>query len=168
MEVEAAALQRSHAFVSIETQFKRVRKNKLLLLKVVSNCMQNSPDLSKINMQGIHVSLTPALQNSIQLRFAALLRHDAQIVRINVRLHRDQTIGQIHHYTATAQVEVRGPDLVAHADDSDAYAALDQVAQKLDQLLERKHNRRKERRNHPRDIELASALPKVGQDAEEK
>jgi len=127
--------------------------------------MLDSSDLSKIHMQGVHVSLTPALQNSIQLRFAALLRHDAQIVRINVRLHRDQTIGQSHHYTATAQVEVRGPDLVAHADDKDAYAALDQVAQKLDQLLERKHNRRKQRRNHPHDVEIAAELPKVSSPA---
>jgi putative sigma-54 modulation protein len=125
--------------------------------------MSNTPDLSKINMQGIHVSLTPALQNSIQLRFAALLRHDAQIVRINVRLHRDQTLVQGHHYTATAQVEVRGPDLVAHADDLDAYAALDHVAQKLDQLLARKHNRRKERRNHLHDVEIAANIPKISQ-----
>lgn len=128
--------------------------------------MINTADISKIHMQGVHVSLTPALQNSIQLRFAALLRHDAQIARINVRLHRDQTLGQIHHFTATAQVEVRGPDLVAQADDNDAYAALDQVAQKLDQLLERKHNRRKERRNHPHDVEIAADLPKVSRPTE--
>lgn len=134
----------------------------------VLTVMINSTDLSKIQMQGVHVSLTPSLQNSIQLRFAALLRHDAQIVRINIRLHRDQTIGQTHHYTATAQVELRGPDLVAHADDSNAYAALDQVAQKLDQLLERKHSRRKDRRNHPRGVEIAAELPKVSSDTTEE
>lgn len=129
--------------------------------------MTNTADLAKIHMQGVHVSLTPALQNSIQLRFAALLRHDAQIVRIHVRLHRDQTLGQTYHYTATAQVEVRGPDLVAHADDENAYAALDRVAQKLDQLLERKHNRRKERRNHLHDVEIAAELPKVNRATDE-
>jgi putative sigma-54 modulation protein len=116
---------------------------------------------SKIIMQGIHVELTPALQRAVLEKLDPLLRHDARIIRINVRLHQDQKLGQDYHYTATAEVEMSGPNLVAHADDKDAYMALDQLAQKLDQLLERRHGRRKDKRNHPRSIELDNPLPKV-------
>jgi putative sigma-54 modulation protein len=125
--------------------------------------MATSDSTSKIIMQGIHVDLTPALQRATREKLDPLLRHDARIIRINVRLHQDQKLGQDYHYTATAEVEMSGPNLVAHADDKDAYAALDQLAQKLDQLLERRHGRRKDKRNHPRSIELDNPLPKVSQ-----
>lgn len=115
---------------------------------------------SKLLMQGIHVELTEALQSAIREKFAVLLRHNDYIIRINVRLHQDQTMGNDHHYTATAQIEIGGPDLVATAEGKDAYAVLDDLVARLDNLLERRHGRRKERRNHPHDIELDSNIPK--------
>lgn len=123
--------------------------------------MRNPDHASKIIMQGIHVELTPSLQGAILEKFETLLRHNERIIRLNVRLHKDQRIGHDYHYTATAQVELSGPDLVAHADDKDAYVALDKLSQKLDQLLERRHDRRKDKRNHPHGIELEADLPKV-------
>jgi putative sigma-54 modulation protein len=115
----------------------------------------------KLLMQGIHVELTEALQNAIREKFAVLLRHNEFILRINVRLHQDQTLGTDHHYTATAQIEIGGPDLVATADGKDAYVVLDELVDRLDNLIERRHGRRKERRNHPHDIELNSNIPKA-------
>lgn len=124
--------------------------------------MRNPDHAAKILMQGIHVDLTPGLQAAIREKFETLLQHNERIIRLNVRLHKDQTLGTEHHFTATGQVELSGPDLVAHADDKDAYVALDKLSQKLDQLLERRHDRRKDKRNHPHGIELAADLPKVG------
>lgn len=123
--------------------------------------MRNPEHAAKIIMQGIHVELTPGLQAAILDKFETLLRHNDRIIRLNIRLHKDQQLGQTHHFTATGQVELSGPDLVAHADDKDAYAALDQLSQKLDQLLERRHDRRKSKRNHPHAIELDNPLPKA-------
>jgi putative sigma-54 modulation protein len=124
--------------------------------------MTNSADLSqKIIMQGVHVELTAALQNSIRDKLDPILRHDESIIRINVRLHQDQKIGTTHHYTGTAQVEIGGPDLVATADDNDAYAVVDKLAQKLAQLLARRTARRKDKRNHPQSVELDAAIPKT-------
>ncbi len=116
---------------------------------------------SKLLMQGIHIELTEALQNAIREKFAVLLRHNDYIIRINVRLHQDQTMGTEHHYTATAQIEIGGPDLIATADGKDAYVVLDELVERLDNLLERRHGRRKDRRNHPHDIELDSNIPKT-------
>lgn len=122
--------------------------------------MQNHQS-DKILMTGIHVALTPALQAAIREKFGTLLNHDARIIRINVRLHKDQRLGQNYHFVASAQVELSGPDLVASAEDRDAYAALDQLSQRLDQLLEKRHGRRKDRRNHPHPVELETPLPKA-------
>ena len=123
--------------------------------------MSNPDHAAKILMQGIHLELTPGLQGAILEKFETLLRHNERIMRLNIRLHKDQRMGHDYHYTATAQVELSGPDVVAHAEDTDAYVALDKLSQKLAQLIERRHDRRKDKRNHPHGIELAADLPKV-------
>lgn len=127
--------------------------------------MNNQPvDTSKITMQGVHVELTTALKNAIREKFAVLLRHNSHIVRIDVRLHHDGQHGQQHLFSATAQVVISGPDLVATAKGDEAYSVLDRLVEKLDQQLRDRHERRKEKRNHPHDVELAASLPKVGAD----
>lgn len=121
-----------------------------------------SEDLeTKIIMQGIHVELTPAMRDAIHEKFSVLLRHNERIVRINVRLHQDQQLGNNFHYTATAQIEISGPDLVATEKGEDAYAVLDGLVDKLNEQLRDRHERRKEKRNHPHEIELDADLPKV-------
>ena len=122
--------------------------------------MQNDQS-EKILMTGIQVDLTPGLQAAIREKLGTLLNHDARIIRINVRLHKDQRLGKDHHFVASAQVELSGPDLIAKAEDRDAYVALDQLSQRLDQLLEKRHGRRKDRRNHPHPVELETPLPKA-------
>jgi putative sigma-54 modulation protein len=117
--------------------------------------------LSKIKLQGIHLDLTEAMQNIIREKVATLLRRNEYIVRINVRLHQDQRLGTEHHYTATGQIEIAGPDLVASAEGKEAYDVIDQLVEKLDRQLERRHDRRKDQRNHPHAPEIETALPKI-------
>jgi len=118
----------------------------------------------KLIMQGVHVDLTAALQNTIRERFAVLLRHNPWIVRINIRLHKDQKLGtgHQHHYTATGQIEIGGPDLVASAEGMAAYDTLDALVGKLDRLLRERAGLRKDKRNHPQQTELDAELPKTG------
>ena len=125
----------------------------------------NSDDISsKIIMQGVHIELTAAMQNIIREKFSVLLRHNEWIVRINVRLHQDQQRGKNHHYTATGQIEIGGPDIVATVKGDDAYNVLDGLVEKLDEQLRERHERRKDRRNHPQEVEIESQLPKAGAD----
>ena len=122
----------------------------------------NSEELaSKIIMQGVHVELTGAMQNIIREKFSVLLRHDDRIVRVHVRLHQDQQRGQQYLYTATGHIEISGPDIVATVKGGDAYNALDALVEKLDEQLRERHERWKDKRNHPRDVELDTQLPKV-------
>ncbi|HTL67311.1 MAG TPA: HPF/RaiA family ribosome-associated protein [Lacunisphaera sp.] len=123
--------------------------------------MEIPPDLEdKLILQAIHFGLTAPLKQLAREKFGVLLRHNDEIVRVNVRLQQDQQTGRKHHYVATGRVEIRGPDLVASAAGPDAGGALEGLADKLDALLRDRQGRRKERRNHPRDIELNAALPK--------
>lgn len=124
--------------------------------------MTNNSDIaSKIIMQGVHIELTGAMQNIIRDKFSVLLRHNEWIVRLNVRLHQDQQRGRNHHYTATGQIEMRGPDIVATVKGDDAYNVLDGLVEKLDEQLRERHERLKDKRNHPRDVEIDVELPKV-------
>jgi putative sigma-54 modulation protein len=125
--------------------------------------MTNNTDdlLSKIHMQGVHVELTAAMQNIILEKFSVLLRHNEWIVRVNVRLHQDQHRGNKHHYTATGQIEMRGPDIVATVKGDEAYAVLDGLVEKLDEQLRERHERFKDKRNHPQEVEIDAELPKA-------
>jgi len=116
---------------------------------------------NRLILQGVHLELTAAMQNVMREKFAVLFRHNEWIVRINVRLQKDQTRGQKCHFTATAQIEMRGPDIVATVKGDDAYNVLDAVVQKLDEQLRDRHELRKDKRNHPRDIDIEAELPKV-------
>jgi putative sigma-54 modulation protein len=110
----------------------------------------------KIIMQGVHVELTPALQQAIRDKFAVLLRHNEHIVRIHVRLQLEQTHGRQHLYSATAQIEIGGPDLVATMKGDEAYAVIDALAEKLSEQLRERHERRTERRRDSGPIDAGS------------
>lgn len=116
---------------------------------------------SKLILQGVHVELTPAMQNIMREKFAVLLRHNEWIVRINIRLNKDQTRGRQSHYTATGHIEIGGPDLVARVEGDDAYNVLDGLVAKLDKLLRDRHEMRKDKRNHPHEVDIEAELPKM-------
>ena len=121
-----------------------------------------STDLSsKLILQGVHLELTDAMENVMREKLLVLLRHNDYIVRINVRLQQDQTMGTEHHYTATGQIEIGGPDLVASAEGKEAYEVIDALVDKLDRQLDRRQGKRKERRNHPKAVEIDVDLPKA-------
>lgn len=125
------------------------------------NSNDEASEDSRLNFHGIHIDLTDAMQQSMRDKFVGLLGHNDEIIRINVRVHQDQKLGNSHHYTATGQIEIGGPDLIATAEGKDAYAVLDELADKLDRQLERRHGRRKDKRNHPHETDIDLALPKT-------
>ena len=116
---------------------------------------------SKILLQGIHMELTPALQDVLRDKLSGLLRRNPFILRINLRLQLNQTLGQKPIYRASARIEISGPDLNASAEGPECYDVIDELVAKLTQLLERRHGLRKDRRNHPHEIELGAGIPKA-------
>lgn len=108
----------------------------------------------KLILQAVHFDLTAAMQNVLREKLSVLLRHNDRIVRINVRLNRDEKHGQNNHYTATGQIEIGGPDIVATVKGDDAYNIIDELVEKLDEQLRARSQRRKDQRNNPAATEL--------------
>jgi len=118
-------------------------------------------DFDKIQMQGIHVELTPALQRTILNKFQHVVRHASDVIRVNVQLHKDQTLGRGYHFRATAQVERTGADLIVESEGEDAYLTLEQLADHAIDMLAREHGRKRAlRRQSAPPFELATGLPK--------
>jgi putative sigma-54 modulation protein len=126
---------------------------------MIPNPSADSP--SKIKMTGVHLELTTAMQAIIQEKFSVLLRHNERIVRIHVRVQKEHNRGTNPHFSATGQIEISGPDIVATVKGDEAYTVLDGLVEKLDEQLRERHERRKDKRNHPHEVELAAELPKV-------
>jgi putative sigma-54 modulation protein len=122
----------------------------------MTNATDISPD-DKILAQGVHVTLTDAMRATIHEKCARLLKRNRHIVRIHVRIHRDQTTGNDHHYTATGRIEIGGPDLVASVEGKDFYGLVDGLVETLDELLRRRHERRIDRRTDLRSADVAAA-----------
>lgn len=104
----------------------------------------------KIHVQGIHLSLTNALRQVTHEKAERLLRHNAHIVRIRLDLEHHDTKEPEQRFTAKAQIELDGPDLVASATSEDAYKSVDLLVDKLDKLLRDRHAKRIHGRNDER------------------
>jgi ribosome hibernation promoting factor len=115
----------------------------------------------KLILQGVQLELTDAMQEAMREKLSVLLRRNDYIVRITVRVRQDQKLGTERHYSATGQIEIAGPDLVATTEGKDAYEAIDQLVEKLDRQLETRHGKRKDKRNHPHATEIDTQLPKI-------
>jgi putative sigma-54 modulation protein len=116
-------------------------------------------DSSRILMQGIHVELSPSLQQAILDKFTAVVRPETDILRVNVRLQRDQHHGHRRHFRAVVQVERAGADLVLEAQGDDAYATLDELSGRLLHQLARDHERKQAQRRAGPSLSSVPDLP---------
>lgn len=104
----------------------------------------------KIIVRGIHLTLTPALTQAMHEKAERLLRHNAHIQRIRLDLEFRDVPTPDQRFTAKAQVEVNGPDLVASATSEDGYKSVDLLVDKLDKLVRERHAKRIHGRNDER------------------
>jgi len=104
----------------------------------------------KIHVQGIHITLTPALKQAMHEKAERLLRHNAHIIRVRMELEFHDTKTPAERFTAKAKIEIDGPDLVASATSDDGYKSVDLVVDKLDKLLRERHAKRVHSRNDDR------------------
>jgi putative sigma-54 modulation protein len=87
----------------------------------------------QINLSGHHVEITPALRDYITEKLARIERHFESATDIHCIL----TVEKQEH-KAEATLNVRGNTLHAHSVETDMYAAIDSLADKLDRQV-RKH-----------------------------
>ena len=88
----------------------------------------------QINISGHHVEVTDSLRDYVSEKMQKLERHTDDITSIQATL-----IVEKNRQKAEARIHVKGADLFANAESEDMYAAIDQMADKLDrQVLKHK------------------------------
>ena len=125
---------------------------------------KNEPSSSaadRLIVRGIHIDLTDALRNAVAEKTTRLFRHEDHIVRLRFDIEHDKTADVNRRFVAKAEIEIRGPNLIASVASEDAYKSIDLLVDKLDGLLRKRSNHRKEKIHHPHGVELTSEIPKV-------
>lgn len=87
----------------------------------------------QISITGHHIEVTPALRNYLNEKLHRIERHFEHATDVHFVL----TVEKLEH-RAEATLNVSGNTLHAHSVDTDMYAAIDSLADKLDRQV-RKH-----------------------------
>lgn len=83
-----------------------------------------------LNVTGHHIEITPALRDYVKAKFERITRHFEEVIDVNVIL----TVEKLQQ-SVEANVHLRGKDIFVQADDTDMYAAIDSLADKLDRQI---------------------------------
>jgi putative sigma-54 modulation protein len=101
-----------------------------------------------MNITGHHIEVTPAIRDHVKLKMERVIRHFDHVTSVHVILSVDKL-----QQKAEVTLHVKGKDIYADATDTDLYAAIDLLADKLDRQVV-KH--KEKITDHSRDKRLDS------------
>jgi len=84
----------------------------------------------QINLTGHHVEITDSLRNYVDTKFSKLERHFDHISNVHVILNVEK-----FNQKAEATVHFSGAEVFASSDNTDMYAAIDSMVDKLDRQV---------------------------------
>ena len=90
-----------------------------------------------LNLTGRHVEITPAMRDYVSAKIVKIKRHFDNIIDINVTLSVDKL-----NQKAEANVHVRGKDIFVETTNTNMYASIDSLVEKLDRKI-LKHKEKK-------------------------
>ena len=99
----------------------------------------------QITIRGHHLTITPAIEDNIRLKFAEMTKHLDQVNSMQVKLSKDHQVdkrsrkGSLNH-VAEAIIRVPGAELFAQATADDMYTSIKKLTEKLKRQL---HKHRK-------------------------
>ncbi|MGC3820480.1 ribosome-associated translation inhibitor RaiA [Acinetobacter sp. ANC 4216] len=99
----------------------------------------------QITIRGHHLTITPAIEDNIRLKFAEMTKHLDQVNSMQVKLTKDHQVdkrsrkGSLNHI-AEAIIRVPGAELFAQATADDMYTSIKKLTEKLKRQL---HKHRK-------------------------
>ena len=85
-----------------------------------------------LHLTGHHVQITPAIRDYIANKLQRITNHFDHVIDVNVVISVEKLNQKIE-----ASVRVRGKDIFCESIDSDMYAAIDSLADKLDRAIVR-------------------------------
>jgi putative sigma-54 modulation protein len=121
----------------------------------------NSQNHHEVIVSGIHLELTPSLKTYVHEKAERLFRHEERIVRIRMELECDRSAAIGMQFKAKGHIQIQGPDMNAVVQTDDCHKAISMLVDKLDRMLQRRHQLHRVKRNHPHAVELDASLPKV-------
>ena len=83
-----------------------------------------------LHINGHHLEVTPALREYVTSKLDKVTRHFDHVIDVNVILAVEKL-----QQKAEVTVHVRGKDIHVEAEDSDLYAAIDALVDKLDRQI---------------------------------
>jgi putative sigma-54 modulation protein len=92
-----------------------------------------------LSIQGHHIDVTPALREYVKTKLDRIRRHFDQVIDVSAVLGVEKL-----QQKAEVTLHVKGKDLFAEAVDTDLYAAIDIVADRLDRHVLKYKNKRQD------------------------
>lgn len=120
----------------------------------------NSQNTHEVIVSGIHLELTPSLKTFVREKAERLFRHEERIVRLRVELECDRNEAVGAQFKAKGHIEIQGPDMNAIVQADECHKAVSMLIDKLDRMLQRRHQLQRVKRHHPHAIELEAEIPK--------
>ena len=121
----------------------------------------NSQNNNDLIVSGIHLELTPSLKTFVREKAERLFRHEERIVRMRVELECDRSPAVGVQFTAKGHIQIQGPDMNASVQADECHKAVSMLVDKLDRMLQRRHQLHRVKRNHPHAVELGAEIPKA-------
>ncbi len=96
----------------------------------------------QITIRGHHLTVTPAIEEDIRLKFAEMTKHLDQVNSMQVKLMKDHQVdqrsrkGSLNHI-AEAIIRLPGAELFAQATADDMYTSIKKMTEKLKRQLHR-------------------------------
>jgi putative sigma-54 modulation protein len=106
----------------------------------------------QVNLSGHHVEITPPLRSYVEKKIARVLRHCDRVIDVHCTL----TVEKLRH-AAESTVRLAGTTVHATAVHDDMYAAIDLLADKLDERVRRVKEKRRDPQaaRHRHGIEMS-------------
>ena len=83
-----------------------------------------------LHLTGHHLQITPAIRDYVAAKLARITHHFDHVIDVNVILSVEKLRQKIE-----ASVRVRGKDIFCESIDTDMYAAIDSLVDKLDRTI---------------------------------
>ena len=121
----------------------------------------NSPNHHEVIVSGIHLELTPSLKTYVREKAERLFRHEERLVRIRVELECDRSPAAGMQFRAKGHIQIHGPDLNACVQADECHKAISMLVDKLDRMLQRRHQLHRVKRHHASAVEIEAEVPEA-------
>lgn len=116
-----------------------------------------------IILSGNHIELTDDLKQLVEEKVERLLRHEEQIIRVNVELEYDVHKSKAGEYIAKGHIEINGPPMIVSVASNDIYKSIDEMVDKLDRKIRRRSRLDRVKRKAVHHVDIPAQLPKVAE-----